>query len=239
MKKAIQLAAAVAAVSAFTSLSSCKHLSCLRGSGHEVTENHTVTDFTKLELDGNYVVNLRQDNSLNVSLTGDDNLLKNVRIESSGSKLHIYNKRNVCDKTITLNIGIKNLEELTTSGATELKSQGKLNLHNFSMGFSGASKAELDLNADNVQTEGSGSSEIHLTGQAASSKIDISGSGDIYAFDFVTGTCEITTSGSGHCRVNALKTLKVSSSGAAEVEYKGNPSVSNDNSGSSTVTKVN
>jgi len=55
----------------------------------------------------------------------------------------------------------------------------------------------------------------------------------------VVGDYDISTSGAGNCEINVLHSLNVSSSGASEVKYKGNPSsVNNDKSGASTLQKV-
>ena len=91
----------------------------------------------------------------------------------------------------------------------------------------------------NVTTSGSGATEVNLKGQATSSNIDISGVGHVYALDFVVGSCNIETSGAGHCEVNVLNNLHISSSGASEVKYRGHPSITNDKTGASSVEPVN
>lgn len=240
MHKTIQSLAVTAIVATLSVFTSCKY-SCIKGSGHEVTENHKVSNFDKIDVSGGFRVVLHQDSSLNVDLTADDNLQKNVIIRVDGSKLRIYNKRNTCtSRAMVLNIGVRNLNEITTIGTVDLQVQGKLNVQDIALNFSGASTVNMNLNAANVHTEGSGATEIHLSGQATSHKIDLSGSGRLYAFDFVTGTYNIITSGASYCEVNVLKTIKVNSSGAAEIRYKGNPtSVDNEKSGAATIIKVN
>jgi hypothetical protein len=105
--------------------------------------------------------------------------------------------------------------------------------------LSGATKVNLDLNAANVTTTGSGATELNLKGQATSHHINISGVGHVYAFDFVVGSCDVESSGVGHCEVNVLNNLNVHSSGASDVKYKGHPSISNDKSGASSIEQVN
>ncbi len=130
---------------------------------------------------------------------------------------------------MTINIGVRNLEEVKASGGVEVESDGKITAHDLHFKLSGATKVTMDLTAANVTTRGSGETELNLKGQATSHDIDLSGSGTVNALDFVVGSCNIQTSGVGHSEVNVLNSLSVHSSGASEVKYRGNPSnVTND-----------
>jgi len=221
-------------------LSSCV-FHCVRGSGNQATEDRKVGDFTRIKISGGFKVVLKQDSSLSVKVSADDNLLKYIKTEVSGYKLHIYTRKNMCNTgEMTVYVGVRNLEEINASGAVEVETDGKLQTQDFRIKLSGATKVSMDLNAANVSTSGSGATELHLKGQASSHDIDLSGSGKVYAFDFVVGNCDIQTSGVGHSEINVLHSLSVHSSGASEVQYRGNPSsVTNDKSGASSIEKVN
>ncbi|HEY8782672.1 MAG TPA: head GIN domain-containing protein [Mucilaginibacter sp.] len=240
MKKIYLALWAIIAGVALGGLSSCM-LNCVHGSGHVVSEERKVGDFSRISISGGYKVILKQDSSMSLKITGDDNLLKYIKTEADGDRLRIYNKRNLCNNgEMTINIGIRNLDELKASGAVEVESDGKIHTQDLRFKLSGATKITMDLNAANVATTGSGATELNLKGQATSHNINISGVGHVYAFDFVVGSCEIETSGAGHCDVNVLNSLHVHSSGASEVRYRGNPSsVTNEKSGASSVEKVN
>ena len=239
MKKTY-LALTIIAVLAFTGLSSCM-LNCVHGSGNQASEDRKVGDFSRISVSGSYKVILKQDSSMSLKLTGDDNLLKYIKTVVEGGRLRIYSKRSLCNSgQMTINVGVRNLDEIKASGAVEVESDGKLHTQDFRIKLSGVTKVTLDLNAANVNTNGSGATELNLKGQATSHDIDLSGSGKVYALDFVVGSCEIQTSGVGHSEVNVLNSLSVHSSGASEVKYRGNPSsVSNDKSGASSIEKIN
>jgi hypothetical protein len=221
-------------------LSSCM-FNCIKGSGHQVTENRKVADFNKIDISGGFKVNLKQDSSLTLSINADDNLLKYIKTSVDDGKLTIKTKRNICGSgQLTINIGVRKLEELRSSGAIELTNDSLLTTQDLTLDLSGASKITLNLNAANLTTTGSGAVELHLKGQASTHHIDVSGVARVYAFDFVVGDYNIETSGASHCDINVLKSLKVSSTGASDIKYKGNPpSVTNDKSGASSLEKVN
>ena len=239
MKK-IHLALVIIAAVALGGLSACR-FNCVHGSGHMVSDDRKVSDFNMISISGDYKVVLKQDSSMSLKITADDNLIKYIKTEVSGDRLRIYSKRNLCNNgQLTINIGIRNLEELKASGAVEVESDGNIRTQDLRFKLSGATKITMNLNAANVTTSGSGATELNLKGQATSHDIDLSGVGHVYAFDFVVGSCDIQTSGAGHCEVNVLNSLSVHSSGASEVRYRGNPSnVTNDKSGASSVEKVN
>ncbi len=219
--------------------SSCR-FNCVHGSGNVKSEDRKGGDFSRINISGAFKVVIKQDSSMSVKITADDNLLKYIKTEVSDGKLRIYTKRNICkSKEMLVNIGIRNLEELKASGAVEVEGDGKIITSDLHLRLAGVTKITMDLNAANVTTHGSGVTELNLRGQATSHDIETSGSGKVHAFDFVVSKCDIQTSGMGHSEVNVLNTLNVHSSGASEVRYKGNPSVTNDKSGASSVEKVN
>lgn len=239
MKKFFSVIILCAAAASLGLLSSCR-FGCVRGSGHQVTESHKVGDFTRLEIDGAFRVNLKQDSSGMASITADDNLMKYIRSESDGDKLVIEARKNFCESgEMVINVGIKNLERLEGSGAVEFISDGKLNTKDLDIRLSGASKVDLDLTAANVVTHGSGSTEITLKGQATSHKIDLTGSGKVSALDFVVGSYDISTTGASHCDINVLNSLNVSTTGSSDIRYRGNPTnVNTSKTGASSVTKI-
>ncbi len=239
MKK-IHLALVVIAGITLAGLSACR-FNCVHGSGHMVSEDRKVGNFSSISVSGNYKVILKQDSSMAIKVTADDNLLKYIKTEIEGDRLRIYSKRNLCNNgQLVINVGVKNLDEVKASGAVEIESDGKVTTQDLHFKLSGATKVTMDLNAGNVTTNGSGVTELNLKGQATSHDIDLSGVGRVYAFDFVVGSCQIQTSGAGHCEVNVLNSLTVHTSGASDVKYKGNPSsVNADKSGASSVEKVN
>lgn len=222
------------------SVSSCM-INCVHGSGHAATENRKVTeDFTRLEISGGFKVILKQDSSGKISVTADDNILKYIKTKNDGGTLKIFTHKSICNGgDMTVTIGVKQLERIRASGATEISADGKLVCRDMEFHLSGASKVNLDLNAANVIVEGSGDTELQLSGQASSTHVDMSGVAQIHAYNFVVSDYDISTSGASHCELNVLHSLHVSSSGASEIKYKGNPTdVSNDKSGASSLEKV-
>jgi len=240
MKKIYLSTLIVVAVISLTVLSSCR-FRCVKGSGHQVTENRKGGDFTRIDISGGFKVVLKQDSSLTLNINADDNLMQYIRSSFSDGRLKIYNKRSICGSgEIVLTIGVKNLEEIKSSGAITLNTDGKLNTKDLHIDLSGGSKVDMDLNAANVTTEGSGSTDLTLKGQATSHKVNLTGSGKISALDFVVGSYSIETTGASDCQINVLNDLTVNTTGAADIKYRGNPTkVNSSKTGAATLTKIN
>lgn len=221
-------------------LSSC-HMGCIKGSGKMANEDRKVTNFSKIDVAGDFKINLKQDTSLSVNVMADDNVMKYIRIEVNGNKLRIYTRKNLCsEQPITVSVGVKSLEEIKGSGMVEINSTGRINAQNLKLNFAGVSKVNMDLNAADVETVGSGSTELNLTGQAAAHKVNISGVGQLHALNFVVGAYDIKSSGEGNCQINVLKSLVTHTSGVSTIEYRGNPSeVDTHKSGASQIRKIN
>jgi hypothetical protein len=220
-------------------LSSCR-FTCVHGSGKEASETRNVGRFSRIEISGGYKIVLKQDSSYSLKITADDNLLKYIKTDIEGSGLRIHSRKNMCNSgQIIVNIGVGNLDEIDASGGVEVEGDGKINTKDIMFKMAGATKVKMNLNAAHVTTRGSGSTELYLTGQAASHDIDLTGAGTVKALDFVVSTCNIQTSGVGHCEVNVLNTLNVHSTGASSVKYRGNPSnITNNKLGASSLEKV-
>ncbi|RCH56366.1 DUF2807 domain-containing protein [Mucilaginibacter hurinus] len=224
---------------AVTAFSSCNN-SCKQGSGNIATDTRKVEDFTKIEVSGGYKVTLKQDSSLSIAITTDDNLFDDIKTSVSGGTLTIKPNKNICaTESSTLVIGVRNLEKIAGSGAVDFASAGKLTTGNLSISLSGSGKVDLDLNAANVYTEASGATELKLRGQATAHSIEMSGSGKVEALDFVVGNYTINTSGASESSINVLNSLIVKTSGSSSIQYRGNPrTVKNDESGASSIKKI-
>lgn len=228
------------AATSITLFSSCRRFRCVKGTGNVRTETRKMAGFTKVDISGGYKVTLKQDSSESISITTDDNLFKYIETTINGGTLRIHSRRNICSSgETTIIIGVKNLDKISASGAVEVRSAGRLTVQDLNFDLSGSTKIDMELYAGRVRTDASGSTEVYLKGQASSHEVDLSGSGKVEALDFVVGKYKIGTSGASECKINVLNELDVHTSGASDIQYRGNPTkVNNDQSGASSIKKI-
>lgn len=116
------------------------------------------------------------------------------------------------------------LEELTTSGASDIESDGSFNLDRFVLKSSGASDIELKLTANSVEVNSSGASDIEITGTTDELKVENSGASDIDLDKLKAKKVKVYCSGAANTCVYASESIDAKVSGVSSVCYAGNPS---------------
>ncbi len=210
---------------------------CIEGSGNSTTVKRQMASFTKVNILGNYTVTLTQDSSYLVSITADDNLMQYIATNVSNGTLSISTTDNLCGSdSISITIGVGTLTSLQVAGQDTVS--GTLTAETISIQSSGHDTITLSLTATSVNSNISGQSTFNLTGSATSHSINVSGQGTLNALGFPVQSFTTQTSGSGTYQVNVSTTMTLHTTGKSVVKYEGNPTITNDNKGSSTVTKI-
>ena len=136
--------------------------------------------------------------------------------------------------TIHINTGQLSIE---TSGACNIRIKANVTGYTY-LSLSGASHIMGELNANDVKFNCSGVGSIELTGSANNIDMDASGASKILTEQFAVKNASIVLSGTGKITVNASDYLKVNSSGASSVNYKGSPVTEINRSDIATVSKI-
>ncbi len=229
----------IAAVSIFLSACSSK---CIEDSGNHIIQNVTLSPFDEIEVSGPIKLVLRQDSSFAVTVSADSNIVDKIKPSVSGNtfKINLDPMKYCGTDSIVVHAGIGALKEIKAGGASKVYSEGKLNVADIKLDLSGATDLNLDMNAGKVDTEIDGAAKLVLSGQAGAHNLDSKGTMQLDAFNFVVGNYDLDIEGTGKSNINVLNSLKVNTSGASAIYYKGNPkNVSDKKSGTSTLQKVN
>jgi len=175
----------------------------IRGNGNIVTEQRSVADFNEIVASGGMKVEWHT-GAPSLTITTDENLLRHVEDRISGSTLRL-----------------KEHEHLRpTHGIKVTVSSPKFN----GADLSGA----VDLIAHNLTgakfyVRGTGASDITVDGTVDELLADITGAGDLKAKALQVKTAQISTTGAADAVVNVTDALRVSITGAGDVDYYGNP----------------
>lgn len=220
------------------SSSGCMYMSGIRGNGNVVKETREISSFSGIKVGGAFEVYLSQSNTESLTIEADENLMSVIETEVRGNTLVISTRENIQDsKKLNIFISFKDIDNLNISGACNLKSKGMLNFSSLKFDGSGASEIDLQLTTNKLSCNFSGASDIEFSGNAKICDIEISGAAELKAFDLETDEMELRVSGAADARVNASKYLKINASGAASVQYVGNPNIDQHTSGASSIRK--
>lgn len=197
------------------------------GNGHVQERTVDISDFSRLEIDGNFDVYLQQGRRAALRIEADENLHDIIRVNSTRSYLEIDTRENILRaKKKSLYITCTDLEKIELNGAIDLDTESPLDVRTLAVFISGASDMRMNINADKVWLEVSGAADCDLKGKADQLDMDLSGAGDFNAIDLHTREAGITLSGAGSAKVWATESLRVDISGAGTVRYKGDPRIS-------------
>ena len=214
----------------------------IRGNGNMKTETRNISPFDGVSLSGNTDLYVKQDSVFSVRVEADENLMEYIITELDGSTLKIRSKDGAnlkSSRSIKVYVSAPSFNYFKAAGACDIFSENKITSSAaIAIDISGASDVKMELIAPKVEADLSGAGSLTLSGQTKDFKVDGSGSSDINCFDLQTENSVLELSGAGNADVFASVKLDVRVSGAADIKYKGNATVTQKISGAGSVKKV-
>lgn len=188
------------------------------GSGKVITEARNVADFTAVELQGAYVVELQLGAATKLEITGDDNLVPLLETTVVDGRLVVKAKEPIAPKVeLTLHLTTKDVSSIEADGAVVLRVRNIDNARLF-LRFAGVSGGLLEGKTQELEAK-------------------ILGAGGLDGTKLDAARVKLDLSGVGRVDVNATEELVADVSGAGSVKYGGNPkSVKKTVSGAGSVT---
>lgn len=195
--------------------------SLLLGQNREV---RNVDSFTKISFGFPGKLYLKQGSPQKVELEGDQDILKEVETEVSGSRLRIGKEGkwfdwNTGDKKVTVYITVPNIEGVSVSGSGDIIGQSKIKANDLDLNVSGSGSLSLDAEANgDVEANVSGSGDMELKGHFESFESDVSGSGRVVLSAIIDGLADFGISGSGKIEAEgSADRVKTNISGSGKV----------------------
>jgi hypothetical protein len=109
--------------------------------------------------------------------------------------------------------------KIKLSGASDLK--GNFDYKDLAMDLSGASNLKGSVHSSTLNLEGSGASKIELEGSTDDLALNLSGASNVKMHNLISKGAIVETSGASDADINVSELLKVTASGASNVNYKG------------------
>ncbi|MEM7107229.1 MAG: head GIN domain-containing protein [Bacteroidota bacterium] len=216
---------------------SCSRMLGERGNGVVVTEDFSIENFDKINVEGSFEIRLEKRATPGVTITTDDNLLDFISVTNEGDRLILSTDRNLLSEDgVQVVIGYTELRRISVGGAASLVSDQTITEDYLDLEMSGAGAVELDLDMKALEIRVSGAGAMELTGQVIEQRIRMDGAGGLDASDLVSEKCDIEISGVGGASVHVTEILTATVSGVGGITYRGNPvDVRKDVSGIGTV----
>ncbi len=208
--------------------------------GNVITQERTVSDFNAIEIGNALEVILSQGDAQIVKVETNEELQEFLKTDVDNGILKITQTSKMKNPTkLLVYITVKNLNKVTLTGASELKSETVIKSEKLELNSSGASEISLDLAVNELVSDFSGASEITLKGTAQKHTITLSGASELKASELETQEMTINSSGASDLEINVKEKLTGQMSGASSLKYKEEPKEKNLNiSGASEVNGV-
>jgi len=216
-------------------------------SGPVVTRDYNITDFSGIESEAVYEIELVPSNSYSIAVTSNENIFEYIEVTKSGSTLKLALKNWVSitgPLTLKARITMPELRVLELSGASKATANGFKTTHDFRLSVSGAGRVDFDLEtgrftadlsgagkgqgklkAADTDIRLSGAANLELEGSAANTVVNGSGAASASLSDFSVKDARVTLSGGSRGSINVSGKLDVNLSGGSTLQYGGSPTM--------------
>lgn len=196
-------------------------------------ELRNVGSFHSIQVSHAFDVVLKQGNDEAVVVSASETKYRDqIKTEVKDGVLRIWYenkglpKWNKDNPRLKAYVSLTQLNALTVSGACNVKVDGLLKGKKLKIELSGASQFKGELVYDQLVMEQSGASDSNVKGKVTDLFINASGASDFKGFDLLTVNCSAEASGASDIKITVSKDLKIQSTGASDVEYKGTATIS-------------
>jgi hypothetical protein len=190
--------------------------------GPHTTEARSVGSFDRVEVRGSTNVTVRRGAGRRLTVEGGERSVAGVTTRVEHGTLIVARE----DESTTIDFGGDDLRVTVTTPAlraARIDGSGDLVL------------PELDGGSLDLRVDGSG--DVRAGGRLDTLDAIVGGSGDLHLEDVEAGEVVLGVSGSGDASVHPLRTLDVQIDGSGDVDYRGDPHVRRQVSGSGDLSR--
>jgi hypothetical protein len=174
----------------------------VRGNGELVSEEREIENFSKIDVSGNFDVEIDVGNEEKLEILAESNLLSYIRTEVKKQTLFISTRKNLRPrKDLKILITCTQLNAIECSGVNDIIASG--------------------INSGEFAIDLSGAGSIDISGEADVLHIEVSGAADLMAKNLLTEDIKIYVSGAANAEVYASNSCVAEVSGAGYIELYG------------------
>ncbi len=191
-------------------------------------EKREVDNFSRVSVSSGIDLYLTQSDKIELEVECRKEILHKLMTEVEGNTLKVYIKGNggwnwSNNSTPKVYVSIKQLNELTASGGSDVYGQNMIDQSMMKINTSGGSDVYIEVKTDELTLTTSGGSDIKIKGTADKLMASTSGGSDINARDLKAQIVKVTSSGGSDAIVWAEKSIVANASGGSDIVFYGNP----------------
>lgn len=199
----------------------------ITGNGNVTKQVRDVPEFTGIKVSSGIDVILTQGEPQKIEVEADENLQDWIRTDVSGSVLNVHTEKSIrLAKTKKVYVTCKTLDKIEISSAGDLTAVTPFKADQLDIEMSSAGDLRLEVEANAIDITISSAGNANLKGKTGSLRADLSSAGDLNAFDLEAKKGNISVSSAGSARVFVTEEASFRSSSAGDIDYKGEPRIS-------------
>jgi hypothetical protein len=190
----------------FLTINSAISAEIINGNGVVSTYTYEVPTFSKLMVDGNFDVVLTYGIQTSVTVKTDENLQKEVLIDTDGTTLFVRTKESVGNASaMTLYITVGNLRQIGFKDVLSVKTSEALWFTNLDLTLNTLGNTSIHLAAQKLNATIEGAGDLHLSGMVDELNVDNQGVGSLYTTDLRTKKMTIQSKSNRNIEIKALE----------------------------------
>jgi hypothetical protein len=202
-------------------------------------EVREVRDFQEVALEGVGTLVIEQGETESLTIEAEPKVLQRIETEVRDGRLTIRPDRSFKTREeITYLLSVRQLTHIELAGAGRVEA-AQLTADQLRINGNGAGAVVIDsLTANALDVTAAGNVQAELAGTVDSQTVVVSDAARYAAADLDSRIASVTASGAARVTVNVTESLDAQVSGAARVEYIGDPAVTEDISAAGSLTNV-
>lgn len=199
------------------------------GNGNDTLIKRSSEDYVAISLSGFFNVELVDGTEGDLTLKGEENLLKHIITEVKDGELYLGIEQDYIlepssnEHAIQVTVPVQQINAITLTGSGDIISKKTLQSESFMTTLTGAGNITVDLEVDSLSARLTGVGILNFSGKAKSFDASASGTCKINAYNLEADNVELSLSGIGTLKVKARKKLKATITGMGYIYYLGKP----------------
>ncbi|RPH33306.1 MAG: DUF2807 domain-containing protein [Bacteroidales bacterium] len=174
-----------------------------------------------------------------LSITGDEDVLEDLKVSVRGDELIIRNNNHHQHKSdVSITITLPDLKEISLGGVVDITTPNQIKFDNLKVEVGGVANLDLNIKTKAFELDASGVLSGNIIGETKDLKIEISGVGKLDASEFKSENCDVDVSGIAKAVVYAVEQLDASVSGLGKISYVGRPIINRSCSGFGWISRL-
>jgi len=214
-------------------------LTGIKGNRNVVSEDRTISsNFDVIKVQQGIHLYLTQDNSTDIRVEADENIIDLLVTEVKNNELKVYFEKNVYRaKARNVYLTTDDISRIKTSSGAHVKSENTIQVTSLDLDASSGSSMKVYVNADEITSSSSSGADIDIFGKAETLSGTASSGSSIDADELNVVDAYVKASSGANINVKLSGRLTAKASSGGDIDYEGNPtSVDKDTSSGGSVS---